>query len=487
LAIQKGDIVGDYAVLGLLGSGGMGAVYKIEHLITKRIEAMKVLPLSLGSGPDEERRFEREIQVQARLHHPNIAALYNAVRQGDSIALIMEFVEGESLQHVLQRGRLPLDRAVYYAAQILHALAYAAQNGVVHCDVTPANIIITPEGAAKLTDFGLARAATDLQVATAGVAMGSPWYMAPEQVRAVTELDTRTDVYSMAAVLYEMLTARKLFDAAGSFAVLRAQVETVPNPASSHNREVPAALDMVLGRALAKDPAARFQTATEFALAIQEAVGIVSGIEATTRPRQFRPSRVALALTLVSGVMATVLYTSPIRSHRGRGQAPVNAVRNAAAWKPTPSEPPPTVEFVAPAATPQPAIAEPMRDPAGSPSQSKPVPPRMRPLAASRPEPVADHSEKATARPAVTKASSSHPEESALPDPPAVETEWARPVTPEPSTTPAESSQAVQEEAPEQSRKTGNRFVRALGKLNPFRKNAKSDPSPSDKTGSQKN
>ena len=215
--IQIGDVVGDYRVIDIAGSGGMGAVYKIEHVITRRIEAMKLLPPGSSSDPEQVQRFEREIQVQARLHHPNIVALYNAVRDGDSIALVMEFVEGESLQRMMEAGPLPVETAVDFASQVLRALAYAHEAGIIHRDVAPANIIITPERVAKLTDFGLARGATDLRLSTSGVPLGSPWYMSPEQVRGTGALDGRTDLYAMGAVLHEMLTGGKLFEVEGSF------------------------------------------------------------------------------------------------------------------------------------------------------------------------------------------------------------------------------------------------------------------------------
>ena len=202
MAIKIGDTIGDYKVAGLAGSGGMGTVYRIEHLITKRVEAMKVLPTSVGSSPEDIRRFEREIEVQARLHHPNIVALYNATRDDQSIALIMEYVEGESLYRMLQRGKLPLRTAVDYAGQVLNALAYAHAQGVIHRDVTPANIVITAEGTAKLTDFGLALSANDIRLTTPGVVVGSAWYMSPEQVRALEINSTTVRIFTQSAAFF---------------------------------------------------------------------------------------------------------------------------------------------------------------------------------------------------------------------------------------------------------------------------------------------
>ncbi|HXA50186.1 MAG TPA: serine/threonine-protein kinase, partial [Candidatus Acidoferrum sp.] len=272
MTIQIGDVVGDYKVIGIAGSGGMGAVYKIEHIITKRVEAMKLLPPGSSSEPEQVQRFEREIQVQARLHHPHIVALYNAVRTGGSMALVMEFVEGESLQRVLEYGALPVKTALDYTSQVLSALAYAHEAGVIHRDVAPANIIITQDRIAKLTDFGLARAETDLRLTSSGVPVGSPWYMSPEQVRGIGVIDARSDLYAVGAVLHEMLCGKKLYDVDGAFAVMRAQVEATPAPPSSWNRAVPPVVDEIVRRALAKDPAKRFQSADDFRAAVEIAL-----------------------------------------------------------------------------------------------------------------------------------------------------------------------------------------------------------------------
>jgi serine/threonine-protein kinase len=283
-SIRIGDAVGDYRVIDIAGSGGMGTVYKIEHQITKRIEAMKLLPPSSNGDPEQVQRFEREIQVQARLHHPNIVTLYNAVRDGDSTALVMEFVEGESLQRMLEAGPLPIDTAVDFATQVLGALAYAHDAGVIHRDVGPANIIVTPDLTAKLTDFGLARSAHDLKLSISGAPLGSPWYMSPEQVRGLGPLDVRTDLYAMGAVLHEMLCGAKLFDEDGAFGVMRAHVETVPAPPSSRNPKIPKALDDIVRKAVAKDPAKRFQSANEFRAALRNIMAAPRPVVAPARP-----------------------------------------------------------------------------------------------------------------------------------------------------------------------------------------------------------
>jgi serine/threonine-protein kinase len=291
--LRIGDAVGDYRVIDIAGSGGMGTVYKIEHVITRRIEAMKLLPPGASDDPDQVQRFEREIQVQARLHHPNIVGLYNAVRNGDLIALVMEFVEGESLQRILESGPLPVETAVDFTNQVLGALAYAHDAGVIHRDVAPANIIVTGDGTAKLTDFGLARSVADVRLSTSGVPLGSPWYMSPEQVRGFGALDARTDIYAMGAVLHEMLTGEKLFKAAGAFAVMRAHVEAEPATPSSLNPRVPPALDDIVRKAVAKAPEMRFQSANEFRLALMNALANARSIAAPMMPQPIAPQPMA--------------------------------------------------------------------------------------------------------------------------------------------------------------------------------------------------
>src|SRR5260370_25424853 len=156
MALKIGDA--GYRIIEPIASGGMGDVYKAEHVITKRVEAIKVLS---GAGTEEQTdRFLREIQLQASLSHPNIAAVYNAFRCEDDLVMVMELVEGEPLRAVLERGLLPLGLAVDYARQVLDAMGYAHAHGVIHRDITPSNIVITAQGTVKLMDFGLAKAAS---------------------------------------------------------------------------------------------------------------------------------------------------------------------------------------------------------------------------------------------------------------------------------------------------------------------------------------
>src|SRR5712691_7576213 len=268
MELETGAIVGEYKIVGLIGSGGSGRVFKVEHIITKRIEAIKIL-----SGRPEARgqaqRFLREIQIQASLSHPNIASVHNAFWAGDDLVMSMELVEGESLKQILERGRLPVDTALDYAGQALSALEYAHAHQVTHRDITPGNMIVTASGAVKLTDFGLAKSPGDTRLTQTGDVIGSLYYMSPEQVCAEPDLDLRSDVYSMGAVLYEMVTGAKPFDGNSAFAIMSAHVGQDPPPPISVDPSLPLPLSEIILRALAKDAADRFQSAAEFRLALE--------------------------------------------------------------------------------------------------------------------------------------------------------------------------------------------------------------------------
>jgi serine/threonine-protein kinase len=409
----------------------------------------------------------------------------------------MEFVEGESLQHRLEAGPLPVETAVNFTCQVLRALAYAHDAGVIHRDVAPSNIIITRDLVAKLTDFGLARGATDLRLSTSGVPLGSPWYMSPEQVRGNGTLDGRTDLYAMGAVLHEMLTGGKLFEVEGAFAVMRAQVESEPVLPSARNPDVPAALDDIVRKALAKDRAMRFQSADEFRLALQN-VGADSLIEAaspsetvppteTQVPAQRRglhASRSAALMALVPTALIAGFFTirhfptaarlrateskqrtAAIATHEAAPVAPPVAVRVEAE---VPAVVPPAPPEL-PAETEKPARRARPRARAGAPAIRRAANPEHNAIRVSGgelqppvPAPVlVPRRDVETTEAFVAKAD--------FPEPARAEGAAAAAGSdPEPPTTP-------QEAAPQKAPNTGNRFIRALGKLNPFRKGTKQD------------
>src|SRR5688572_20059665 len=223
MAVSPGSRIGPYEVTSRLGEGGMGVVYRGRDSRLQRDVALKLLPDLFATDVDRLSRFEREAQVLASLNHSNIAQIYGLEQVGESVCLVMELVDGETLEDRLRRGPLPLDEALNIARQIAAALAVAHERGIVHRDLKPANIKLTPSGTVKVLDFGLAKAiapkVSDLS-ATAmptigsgsllGMIVGTPRYMSPEQARG-QEVDSRTDIWAFGCVLYEMLTARQAF------------------------------------------------------------------------------------------------------------------------------------------------------------------------------------------------------------------------------------------------------------------------------------
>ena len=261
---RVGDTVGDYVILEELGAGGAGQVFKVEHTITRRREALKVLAGTTQSARDGFLRFLGEIRLQAGLTHPDIAEVHNAFWTGDDLVMVLELLEGSALERVMSNQRIPLEDGVAIARQVLCALAHAHAHGVIHRDVSPSNIFVTDRNKVKLTDFGLATMVEDRRVTPNGSFLGSFHYMSPEQVRGNGPFDARTDVYSCGAVLYEILTGRKPFDYDNAFSLMRAQVEQQPLPPVSINPNLPPELNGIVLRALAKDPAERFPSASEF-------------------------------------------------------------------------------------------------------------------------------------------------------------------------------------------------------------------------------
>lgn len=277
-----GDRVGDYEIVEVLGRGGMGQVYKVRNVLSERIEAMKVLLPSLDGGKEQADRFLREIKVQGTLDHPNIAKLYNALNVSNQLLMVMEFIEGTSLEQILTHGPLVVDDAIDYSGQVLDALAYAHGRGVVHRDIKPANMMRTPARTMKLLDFGLARIMqAESSLTQPGTTVGSLYYISPEQIRG-DEPDPRSDLYSFGVVLYEMVTGKRPFQGDNNYAVIAAHLKETPLAPNKVAAWVSAPLSDVIMMAIAKNPAERFQSAQEFRAALRDLGGSPSQLAITT-------------------------------------------------------------------------------------------------------------------------------------------------------------------------------------------------------------
>ena len=273
MGFRIGDKVGDYKIVGVVGAGGAGQVFRVEHPITGRIEAMKVLLEGRGSETEvPAARFLREIKLQASLDHPNIASVHNAFWAGEELVMIMELINGESLDRLVAHGRMPMGKVLRYTMQSLIALEYAHGRGITHRDIKPENIMVTPEGIVKLMDFGLAKDRNDPRVTDLGVVVGSLFYISPEQARGLPSVDHRADVYSFGSVLYEMTTGERPFNYTTSFDLLQAAVNEDPEPPSAIAPDIPPALEAVILRAMSKDPEDRFQSARELRRTIEDIV-----------------------------------------------------------------------------------------------------------------------------------------------------------------------------------------------------------------------
>ncbi len=265
---EAGQRLGDYEILGVLGAGGMGKVYKVRNTISDRVEAMKILLPNLAGQKDLADRFLREIKLLASLNHPNIAALRTALTLDNQLVMIMEFVDGVTLSSRLQKGPIPPGEAVKYIDQVLDALSYAHKQNIIHRDIKPANMMITPQGVVKLMDFGIARSGNDRSITMTGTTLGSLNYMPPEQVKG-EPADARSDLYSLGVSLYEMVTGQLPFAADSNYALMAAHLQEPPKPPIVLRPGIPQPLNQIILMALAKEPAQRFQSANAFRAALK--------------------------------------------------------------------------------------------------------------------------------------------------------------------------------------------------------------------------
>lgn len=279
MALQPGTRLGPYEVLSLIGAGGMGEVYRGRDTRLDRSVALKILAPTLAPDADFRARFTREARAVSALNHPHICSLYDVGREHDTDYLVLELLDGETLQARLQRGALPLNDVLRFGVEIAGALAAAHLHGIVHRDLKPGNVLVT-RGGTKLLDFGLAKAIQPAGAAgdvltrvtesatAAGTMIGTLQYMAPEQVTGGTA-DARTDIFALGAVLHEMTTGRRAFEAATPAGLVAKILSSEVPAVSTLAAWAPAALDYLVRGCLAKEPADRWQAAHDVALQLQ--------------------------------------------------------------------------------------------------------------------------------------------------------------------------------------------------------------------------
>jgi eukaryotic-like serine/threonine-protein kinase len=319
MPVAVGTHLGPYEVLGLIGAGGMGEVYKARDTRLDRTVAIKVLPAEISGDPDRRARFEREARTIAGVNHPHICTLYDVCAHEDSMVLVMEHLEGETLAHRLQKGALPIESALTIATDIAVALSAAHRQGIIHRDLKPGNVMLTKSGA-KLLDFGLAKltrpdphgpladfvsAPTRSAPLTGqGVIVGTLQYMAPEQIEG-KPADARSDLWALGTILYEMLTGRRAFEGTSAASLIGNIMNAEPPAVATLQPVAPPALDRLVRKCLAKDPDVRWESAADLADEFRwqaEALrgGSVTGVFPTTAPK------LRGALLLVAAALALV-------------------------------------------------------------------------------------------------------------------------------------------------------------------------------------
>ena len=260
--------LGRYEVLGELGQGAMGIVYKAKDPLIDRVVAIKTITLSLALDEKEEYegRFYQEAKAAGRLNHQNIVTIYDVGKSGDVAYIAMEFLQGRELRDIMNDvGLLPVDQVLDIVAQVAQGLAYAHEHEIVHRDVKPSNIMVVHDGHVKITDFGIARMASSAVHTQTGMVLGSPKYMSPEQVMGKT-IDQRSDIFSLGVMLYEMLTGQAPFNGENVNAIMYQTLNAVPAPPNTLNPAIPEMANFIVAKALAKKLEDRYQNARDFAV-----------------------------------------------------------------------------------------------------------------------------------------------------------------------------------------------------------------------------
>jgi serine/threonine protein kinase len=404
-----GKTLGKYRILDKIGRGGMGVVYRgIDETLDREV-AIKAISPELVED-DLVRRFRAEAVTLAKVNHPNIASVYELFRDDDRLLMVMELVRGQTFEQLITAvGPLPVDRSTALVGQILDALGHAHRAGIVHRDLKPANLMLTDAGVVKVMDFGIARVSGTERMTSDGLMVGTPAYMAPEQVRG-DEVDGRTDLYAVGVVLYRLLTAKLPFKAETAVAMIQSQLNDRPALARDVRSDLPDWLDAVLMRSLAKRPGDRYQSADEFRRALDSngALDPVAPlpddltVATPSSPYALRTISARPALSRVEGPAPSV--TPPAgptptttlvlnKSHlavAGGFAAMLLAVIGLLAWvalrRPT-ATPVQVMTMAAPATVPAPAIVGPVAAPTLEPAVLAEAPPPPPKVAKAQPAP----------------------------------------------------------------------------------------------------
>ncbi len=320
MALAAGTKLGPYEILGPLGAGGMGEVYRAHDPRLGREVAIKVLPAGYSTDSERLRRFEQEARATAALNHPNILTVFDIARQDESPYIVSELLEGETLRDKLQGGELPAKKSTDYGLQIIRGLAAAHERGIFHRDLKPENIFVTRSGQIKILDFGLAKLAMPvseggvftnptIETKTAdGVLLGTMGYMSPEQLRGQPG-DARSDVFSFGVVFYEMLSGKRAFHGKTSADTISATLKDDPPDLMTMGRDVPPMLERIVRHCLEKDPPARFQSARDVGFALESSSTISSSsapvVSATGRRKTWMVVGLMAVLVLLMAGFAT--------------------------------------------------------------------------------------------------------------------------------------------------------------------------------------
>lgn len=339
--METGQIIaGKYEVLQVVGRGGMGTVYRAFQRNLGRVVAIKMLAEELASDPEFRARFQQEATLVARLNHPNIVSVYDIEEHKSTFCIIMEFLDGESLQAKVDReGQLAPDFVVDVGIHIARALHHAHQHGVIHRDIKPDNIHITSKGVPKVMDFGIARFIDSKLKTQTGISMGTPKYMSPEQVTG-KNIDGQTDLYSLGICLYTALAGRVPFDGDNPIAIATKHLYEQPPAISQFNPDVPLTLERAVMKALEKSKALRYGTGVEMSDALEAAV---SPLGSTLRIGEIEavPTTGATQKMASASAGARFAQPSPLETTPMEAMTPVNPSRPVPEFEPdlTPAEP----------------------------------------------------------------------------------------------------------------------------------------------------